>query len=109
MKIKSAKIARIAKAACAWSAAALSAFLVASWLFIGWTDEGAAEFPGGIVLRDSAGRIIRVALGPGDVDCRPHYRASPDDWIVKALVAAEDGTFWSHRGVRPMSALRAAM
>jgi penicillin-binding protein 1C len=109
MMIKSAKIARIAKAACAWSAAALSAFLVASWLFIGWTDEGADEFPGGIVLRDSAGRIIRVALGPGDVDCRPHYRASPDDWIVKALVAAEDGTFWSHRGVRPMSALRAAM
>ena len=61
-----------------------------------------------MVLRDSAGNVLRVSLGPGDVDCRPYYRADPEDWIVKALVAAEDGSFWTHCGVRPLSVLRAA-
>lgn len=48
-----------------------------------------------------------MALGPGDVDCRPYYEADPEDWIVKALIASEDGTFWTHRGVRPLSMIRA--
>ncbi len=42
------------------------------------------------------------------MDCRPYYTADRSDWIVKALVASEDGTFWTHGGVRPLSALRAA-
>ena len=92
----------------ALSVALLTAFVAASWLFIDWTDDGAGDYPGGVVLRDSAGNVIRVALGEGDVDCRPCYAASRDDWIVKALVAAEDGTFWTHKGVRPLSMLRAA-
>ena len=61
-----------------------------------------------MVLRDAAGNVMRVSLGPGDTDCRPYYEADPDDWIVKALVAAEDGTYWEHCGVRPLSILRAA-
>jgi len=77
-------------------------------LGIDWPDDGADVYPGGIVLRDAAGDVLRVSLGEGDVDCRPYYEADPDDWIVKALVAAEDGTFWTHCGVRPLSALRAA-
>ena len=101
MKRKVAFLARII-------AALAAVFLVASWIFIGWSDEGADEYPGGVILRDSSGRILRVTLGPGDVDCRPFYVASPDDWIVMALVAAEDSSFWSHHGVRPMSVLRAA-
>lgn len=83
-------------------------FLILSWLFVGWTDEGAACYPGGTIVRDGAGNVLRVSLGPGDVDCRPYYLASADDWIVKAIVASEDGTFWEHRGVRPLSILRAA-
>ena len=86
----------------------LAAFLAISWFAIGWTGEGADEYAGGIVLRDAAGEVMRVSLGPGDVDCRPYYEANPDDWIVKALVAVEDGTFWEHCGVRPLSILRAA-
>ena len=82
-------------------------FLV-SWCVIDWSSDGSDTYPGGIVLRDSSGGVIRVSLGPGDSDCRPYYSASPDDWIVKALVAAEDGDFWRHRGVRPLSAVRAA-
>ena len=83
-------------------------FLAVSWCVIDWTEDGAQEYPGGIVLRDKAGNVLRVSLGPGDVDCRPYYRADPDDWIVKALVAVEDGSYWSHCGVRPLSILRAA-
>lgn len=98
---------KIAFLACVIAALA-AVFLVCSWMFIDWGDEGSDEYPGGTILRDSSGRILRVTLGPGDVDCRPFYVASPDDWIVKALVAAEDSSFWSHRGVRPMSVLRAA-
>ena len=51
---------------------------------------------------------MRVSLGEGDVDCRPYYEAEANDWIVKALVASEDGDFWTHCGVRPLSILRAA-
>lgn len=85
----------------------LAAALLVSWFAIEWTDEGAETYPGGVVLRDNAGNVIRVSLGSGDVDCRPYYTADPEDWIVKALIASEDGTFWTHRGVRPFSALRA--
>ena len=69
--------------------------------------EEARVFPEGFVMRDAAGEVIRVGLGPDDVDCRPTYAASRDDWIVKAIVAAEDARFFSHRGVRVESVLRA--
>ncbi len=81
--------------------------LVVSWFAIEWSGEGSDRYPGGIVLRDAAGEVLRVSLGPGDVDCRPYYEADPDDWIVKALVASEDGSFWEHHGVRPLSMVRA--
>ena len=83
-------------------------FVALSWTFIDWTDEGADKYAGGVILRDDAGNVLRVSLGEGDTDCRPFYVASRDDWIVKALVASEDGSFWSHHGVRPLSILRAA-
>jgi penicillin-binding protein 1C len=79
-----------------------------SFAFIGWSEEGSDDFAAGIILRDSAGEVMRVSLGEGDVDCRPYYVADENDWIVKALVAAEDGEFWSHCGVRPLSIVRAA-
>lgn len=81
--------------------------VVASWLLIDWDEDGSEDFPCGIVLRDSTGEIMRVTLGPGDTDCRPFYVADEDDWIVKAVVAVEDGEFWIHHGVRPLSIARA--
>lgn len=78
------------------------------WCAIGWTEAGADEYAGGLVLRDAAGRVLRVSLGAQDMDCRPFYRADPQDRIVQAIVASEDGSFWTHRGVRPFSVLRAA-
>ena len=98
---------RTTRSVLAAAAIAVVAFLAASWLLIGWTDEGADEFPGGRIVLDAAGNVLRVSLGQEDIDCRPYYIADPEDWIAKAVVAAEDGSFWSHRGVRPLSALRA--
>ena len=95
--------------ACA-AAGALSAvaFVALSWLLVDWTDEGTDRYPGGTVVRDNAGNVLRVSLGAGEVDCRPYYTASADDWIVKAVVASEDGSFWRHHGGRPRSFRRAA-
>ena len=105
--MKSRWIRRIGRIAAAGALAAI-AFAVLSWLFIDWTGEGAEHYPGGAVVRDDAGNVLRVSLGEGDTDCRPYYRAAADDWIVKAVIASEDGSFWSHSGVRPLSILRAA-
>ena len=78
-----------------------------SWWLIDPHLEGADEYPGGVVLRDNAGTVLRVSLGPEDVDCRPYYVASENDWIVKALVAAEDRRFFEHAGVNLPSVVRA--
>lgn len=67
----------------------------------------AEVYPSGVILRDRDGRLMRVGLGPDDSDCRPFYRASRDDWVVKALVASEDGRFYDHHGVCLKSVLRA--
>lgn len=86
---------------------AATGFVALSFAFIAWTDEGSENYAGGLILRDAAGEVMRVSLGEGDVDCRPYYRADKNDWIVKALIASEDGEFWSHGGVRPLSIVRA--
>ena len=92
------------------AAGTLSAIVFAalSWTFIDWTGEGADRYPGGTVVRDDAGNVLRVSLGEDDTDCRPYYTAAAEDWIVKAVVASEDGAYWTHHGVRPLSILRAA-
>lgn len=105
--MKSRWIRRIGRIAAAGTLSAI-VFVALSWTFIDWTDEGADRYAGGVILRDDAGNVLRVSLGEGDTDCRPFYVASRDDWIVKTLVASEDGSFWSHHGVRPLSILRAA-
>ena len=80
-----------------------------SWWLIDPHLEGADEYPGGVVLRDNAGKVLRVSLGPDDADCRPYYVASREDWIVKALVAAEDRRFFEHSGVNLPSVVRATI
>lgn len=84
-----------------------AAVFAVSWLLVDPHLELAETYPGGTVLRDNAGTVLRVSLGPGDVDCRPYYLASENDWIVKALVASEDRRFFSHHGINIPSILRA--
>lgn len=50
---------------------------------------------------------MRVTLDADGIDCRPVYEADAKDWIVKAVVASEDGRFWEHGGVRLESIARA--
>ena len=88
--------------------AVAAAFVALSFLLVEWPEEMSEAYDGGVILRDAAGEVMRVSLGKDDVDCRPFYEADESDWIEKALVAAEDGEFWTHCGVRPLSILRAA-
>ena len=64
-----------------------AAVFAVSWLLVDPHLELAETYPGGTVLRDNAGTVLRVSLGPGDVDCRPYYVADPDG---KAFVWAEN-------------------
>ncbi|MCX7818516.1 MAG: penicillin-binding protein 1C [Kiritimatiellae bacterium] len=71
--------------------------------------EALRAAPTATVLLDVRGEPLRVRLGPGDLDCRPIDDLQPDDWIVRAIVAAEDRRFWWHRGVDPIAIARAAV
>lgn len=79
------------------------------WLRTDWPEQAAQNYPCGIVLCSAEGEIIRVKLSTQEVDCRPTYSADAKDWIVKAVVAAEDATFWSHWGVSLRAIGRAAL
>ena len=85
------------------------AIFALSWALVDPHLECADTYAGGLVLRDDAGTVMRVSLGEGDTDCRPYYRASPEDWVVKALIASEDRRFYSHWGVNVPSVLRACL
>ncbi len=65
------------------------------------------KFPASLILADRTGHPLRVQLGPHDLDCRPVFVPQHDDWIAKAIVAAEDQRFWSHPGIDPMAMARA--
>lgn len=81
--------------------------VVLSYLLCTPPLQEAEVYPSGVILRDRDGRLMRVGLGPDDSDCRPFYKASRDDWVVKALVASEDGRFYEHHGVCLKSVIRA--
>ena len=108
----STRLKKAARCTALVSACAFAAFLfclLLSWLLIDAHLESAERYPGGMVLRDRAGRVLRVSLGPDDVDCRPYYVASTNDWVVKALIASEDRRFLDHWGVDVPSVLRACL
>ena len=98
---------RLVARTAAWCATTAAVVFAVSWALIDPHLEMAEDYPCGTLLRDDSGRLLRVTLGKGDVDCRPSYAADRDDWIVKALVAGEDHRFFSHFGVNPLSVVRA--
>ena len=109
MRLRTRRVLRRAAWFCSGAALVGAAAFLVAWLLIDPRLDLADAYPGGTVLRDSAGNVLRVSLGPGDVDCRPYYTASTNDWIVKALVASEDRRFYRHRGVDVPSVVRACV
>lgn len=91
-------------------AAGLAALLapVGAWFAFPFPCAELAAYPAALELLDRSGAALRLELGPGDFDCRPRYEANPDDWICRAIVAAEDRRFWSHPGVDLAALVRAA-
>ena len=85
---------------------AVVAALAAVWL-VPFSTDPLSAFPAATLYCDREGRPLRVQLGPGDLDCRPDYRPQPGDWIVPAVVAAEDQRFWVHPGVDVIAIARA--
>ena len=80
---------------------------LAAVLFVPFPKARLGIFPASVIFTDREGHPLRVHLGPRDLDCRPLYQADREDWIAKAIVAAEDQRFWSHPGVDPLAMTRA--
>ncbi len=70
-------------------------------------EERLARYPASVVMTDRDGGVLRVRLGTGDLDCRPVYVPDREDWIVQAVIAAEDQRFWTHAGLDPLALARA--
>ncbi|MEI6654230.1 MAG: penicillin-binding protein 1C, partial [Verrucomicrobiota bacterium] len=78
--------------------ASLTAF-AALWLMFPLQKDALFAIPVSVSWCDRDGVPLRVRLSKGDFDSAPTYIYQSDDWIAKAVVAAEDQRFWSHRGV----------
>ncbi len=87
-------------------AAAIAAI---AWVVFPFPREKLAVFPGGYLIADRDGTPLRVVLGADDTDGLPVYHPREGDWIVPAMVAAEDERFWRHPGIDPIAILRAAL
>lgn len=85
-----------------WVATAVVAAFVAIfavlWVVFPFDRRPLHEIPASIRWCDRDGIPLRIQLSVGDFDSVPTY-AYHDDWIAKAMVAAEDQRFWSHGGV----------
>lgn len=91
-----------------WGALLGLILFVAAWICFPFPKEELSRYPAATILLDRAGQPLRMQLGPGDTDCRLRYHPDvANDWIGKAVVAAEDQRFWSHPGVDPLALARA--
>ena len=87
-----------------------AALAAAAWIapsLVPFPEEKLENLPASAVIADRGGEPLRVKLGAGGYDCRPGYEPGPDDWIAKAIVAAEDRRFWEHSGVDAVALARA--
>ncbi|MCX6878264.1 MAG: penicillin-binding protein 1C [Verrucomicrobia bacterium] len=78
--------------------AAIATF-AALWLIFPFHKESLYNIPASVSWCDRDGVPLRIRLSAGDFDSVPTYVYHGDDWIAKAVVAAEDQRFWRHCGV----------
>jgi penicillin-binding protein 1C len=76
------------------------------WFIFPFQKAALYDLPSATVWCDRDGKAMRVRLSEGGFDCRPTYVYSGDDWIAKAVVAAEDQRFWGHCGVDILAVTR---
>ena len=88
--------------------AVLAIAFYAAVRWVPFPEDELARLPSSVVLTDRVGEPLRVKLAAGGFDCRPGYQPAPENWIAKAIVAAEDRRFWSHPGVDGLALVRAA-
>jgi len=79
--------------------AASIAIFAALWLIFPFHKEPLYIIPASVRWCDRDGVPLRIRLSAGDFDSVPNYAYHGDDWLAKAVVAAEDQRFWSHCGV----------
>jgi penicillin-binding protein 1C len=77
------------------------------WVVFPYDPAPFYRIPAGVTWHDRDGIPLRVRLAEGGFDSAPGYNYREDDWIGKAMVAAEDQRFWSHHGVDPLAVGRA--
>ncbi len=85
---------------------ALSLLWAGIWL-LPFDTSRLEDYPAGTVLTDCRGTPMRISLGEADQDCRPVQAAEVSDWATKAIIAAEDKRFKSHKGVDLLAIMRA--
>ena len=91
-----------------WGALLALILFAAAWVCFPFPKEDLTRYPAATILLDQARNPLRMQLGPHDTDCRLRYHPDvTNDWIGKAVVAAEDQRFWSHHGVDPLALTRA--
>ena len=79
-------------------AASMVAF-VALWVMFPFRKDALYAIPASVSWCDRDGVVLRIGLSDGGFDSLPTYLYRRDDWIAKAVVAAEDQRFWRHPGV----------
>ena len=78
--------------------AVFGALFAASWMIFPFDRKPLYDIPTSIRWWDRDGIPLRIRLSKGDYDSVPTYIYNGDDWIAKAVVAAEDQRFWTHGG-----------
>jgi penicillin-binding protein 1C len=76
------------------------------WVLFPFDRDPLYQIPAGTTWTDCDGVPLRVRLADGGSDSVPGYQFHADDWIAKAMVAAEDRRFWDHHGVDPFAVVR---
>ncbi len=86
--------------------AAFVALFAVLWVLFPFDRKPLYEIPASIRWCDRDGVPLRISLSEGGYDSVPTYVYHGDDWIAKAMVAAEDQRFWSHAGVDVLAVVR---
>ena len=86
--------------------AVLLAIFAVLWVKFPFDRKPIYDIPESIRWCDRDGIPLRIRLSDGGFDSVPTYVYHGDDWIAKAMVAAEDQRFWSHGGVDALAVLR---